>query len=283
MENTILTFLQECDNQLFNKIVRTFATYKKLDFMSISQNDIIMLSPQKAFEYSGDEGDKYFKIWLAGSKIAFVTWANTMIDSQFRWNAKARNNDKRDNGDILGNEPYVSAYLKSNSAIEQCTMVYMFPFEKIPKFGAKKTVVIAPICTEPPKQQQEPKVIVKPPVEKKQNSDEKRVNRHATELERSARRINQLMGHLRDGIRTKSKKIGFRGIEEFYGNLCSEVNSIETTLIRIKSISPESPLIEHYEDKIAQWNLALEELEPQVKAVANYSILGQIASFFDKL
>ena len=130
MENTILTFLQECDDKLFDKIVKTFAFYKKLDFMSISQNDIIMLSPQKAFEYSGDEGDKYFKIWLSGSKIMFVTWANTMIDSQFRWNAKARNNDKRDNRDILGNEPYVTAYLKSNSAIEQCTMVYMFPFEK---------------------------------------------------------------------------------------------------------------------------------------------------------
>ena len=129
MENTILTFLQECDDKLFDKIVKTFAFYKKLDFMSISQNDIIMLSPQKAFEYSGDEGDKYFKIWLSGSKIMFVTWANTMIDSQFRWNAKARNNDKRDNRDILGNEPYVTAYLKSNSAIEQCTMVYMFPFE----------------------------------------------------------------------------------------------------------------------------------------------------------
>lgn len=53
-----------------------------------------------------------------------------MIDNQFRWNAKARNDDKRDDGDIIGNEPYISAYLKSNSAIEQCTMVYMFPFEK---------------------------------------------------------------------------------------------------------------------------------------------------------
>lgn len=283
MENSILTFLKECDNQLFEKIVKAFAYYKKLDFLSIKQGDIIMLSPQKAFEYSGDEGDKYFKIWVSGSKIMFVTWANTMIDSQFRWNAKARNKDKRNNGDILGNEPYVSAYLKSNSAIEQCTMVYMFPFEKIPKIGAKKVAAKAVVCPEPPKQQQESKIVVKPVVEKPQNVEEKRVNRHANELERSARRINQLMGRLKDGIRTKNKKIGFIGIEEFYERLCSEVNAIETTLIRIKALSPQSPLIEHYEDKIAQWNLALEELDPQVKAVANYSILGKIASFFDKL
>lgn len=62
-----------------------------------------------------------------------------MVDSDFRWNAKARNENKRDNKDILGNEPYVSAYLKSNSAIEQCSVVYMFPFEA---FSQKKVEVV---------------------------------------------------------------------------------------------------------------------------------------------
>ena len=97
------------------------------------------MSPQKAFEYAGEEGDKYFKVWMVGSKIAWCTWANSMVDSDFRWNAKARNENKRDNKDILGNEPYVSAYLKSNSAIEQCSVVYMFPFEA---FSKKKVEVV---------------------------------------------------------------------------------------------------------------------------------------------
>ena len=39
----------------------------------------------------------------------------------------------------MGNEPYVSAYLKSNSAIEQCSVVYMFPFEA---FSKKKVEVV---------------------------------------------------------------------------------------------------------------------------------------------
>lgn len=129
----------------------------KLILRDINQSDIIILSPQKAFEYTGEEGDKYFKVWMVGSTIAWCTWANSMVDSDFRWNAKARNENKRDNKDILGNEPYVSAYLKSNSAIEQCSVVYMFPFEA---FSKKKVEVV--------KKVEEKKNEVEKPVKRRQ-------------------------------------------------------------------------------------------------------------------
>ncbi len=138
-ENSVLEYLKANNEVLFDKIVNALRKGKQVNFTDINQSDIIILSPQKAFEYAGEEGDKYFKVWMVGSKIAWCTWANSMVDSDFRWNAKARNENKRDNKDILGNEPYVSAYLKSNSAIEQCSVVYMFPFEA---FSKKKVEVV---------------------------------------------------------------------------------------------------------------------------------------------
>lgn len=138
-ENSVLEYLKANNEVLFDKIVNALRKGKQVNFTDINQSDIIILSPQKAFEYAGEEGDKYFKVWMVGSKIAWCTWANSMVDSDFRWNAKARNENKRDNKDILGNEPYVSAYLKSNSAIEQCSVVYMFPFEA---FSKKKVEIV---------------------------------------------------------------------------------------------------------------------------------------------
>lgn len=138
-ENSVLEYLKANNEVLFDKIVNALRKGKQVNFTDINQSDIIILSPQKAFEYAGEEGDKYFKVWMVGSTIAWCTWANSMVDSDFRWNAKARNENKRDNKDILGNEPYVSAYLKSNSAIEQCSVVYMFPFEA---FSKKKVEVV---------------------------------------------------------------------------------------------------------------------------------------------
>lgn len=138
-ENSVIEYLKANNEALFDKIVNALRKGKQVNFTDINQSDIIILSPQKAFEYAGEEGDKYFKVWMVGSKIAWCTWANSMVDSDFRWNAKARNESKRDNKDILGNEPYVSAYLKSNSAIEQCSVVYMFPFEA---FSKKKVEVM---------------------------------------------------------------------------------------------------------------------------------------------
>lgn len=138
-ENSVLEYLKANNEVLFDKIVNALRKGKRVNFTDINQSDIIILSPQKAFEYAGEEGDKYFKVWMVGSTIAWCTWANSMVDSDFRWNAKARNENKRDNKDILGNEPYVSAYLKSNSAIEQCSVVYMFPFEA---FSKKKVEIV---------------------------------------------------------------------------------------------------------------------------------------------
>ena len=127
-QNSIIEYLKARDPELMDKVVSTFATCRKLDFMSIKQSDIMVLTPEQAYEYKGNEGDKYFKIWMAGDKIAWCTWANSMIDSRFRWNSKETDPEKqRDNTDILGNEPYVSEFIKSWSARKKCTTVYMFP------------------------------------------------------------------------------------------------------------------------------------------------------------
>ena len=138
MENSILRYLKGCDGELYGRIVRTLKVYRGIDFEDIRQEDVMVVSPDKALEYSGEEGDKYFKVWMAGERIAWCTWANTLVDSKFRWNAKARGENKRDNGDLLGNEPYVSAYLKSYDAVKECSTVYMFPFAA---FGKKEEEV----------------------------------------------------------------------------------------------------------------------------------------------
>lgn len=127
--NSIIEYLKVCDRELMDRVVKVFAECRKLDFLSIRQGDIMVVTPEKASEYKGNEGDKYFKIWMAGDKIAWCTWANSMIDSRFRWNSKDADLEKRrDNADILGNEPYVSEFIKSWAATKKCTLVYMFPF-----------------------------------------------------------------------------------------------------------------------------------------------------------
>lgn len=135
MQNNIIGYLKTLDTELMDKIISTFANYKKLDFESIKQSEVMILTPKQAFEYAGDEGDKYFKIWVADNRIAWCTWANTLVDSQFRWNSKARNEQKRDNSDLLGNDPYLSEYLKSYNAIDKCSVVYMFPFAAFSEVG----------------------------------------------------------------------------------------------------------------------------------------------------
>ena len=138
MENSILRYLKGCDGELYGRIVRTLKVYRGIDFEDIRQEDVMVVSPEEAMKYGGEEGDKYFKVWMAGERIAWCTWANTLVDSKFQWNAKARGENKRDNGDLLGNEPYVSAYLKSYDAVKECSTVYMFPFAA---FGKKEEEV----------------------------------------------------------------------------------------------------------------------------------------------
>ncbi|MEE0976416.1 MAG: hypothetical protein UH543_01615 [Bacteroidales bacterium] len=291
MENTILTFLRECDDKLFDKIVKTFAFYKKLDFMSISQNDIIMLSPQKAFEYSGDEGDKYFKIWLSGSKIMFVTWANTMIDSQFRWNAKARNNDKRDNRDILGNEPYVTAYLKSNSAIEQCTMVYMFPFEKFVGIHEK---VNKQEESDKPKRKSSQKSVGEPIVnteftgKQAQAVKVKSITKYIADLKEDAHLVDRWIGDLKGRINNpkKNKEANkWRTPEEDHGRILGQINEVKINVLSIKGLEPNHPLIEFYETKIHDWEITMEELDIKISQMrrSNNSLLGGFIDFINKL
>ncbi|MEE0900373.1 MAG: hypothetical protein UIQ67_06060 [Bacteroidales bacterium] len=291
MENTILTFLRECDDKLFDKIVKTFAFYKKLDFMSISQNDIIMLSPQKAFEYSGDEGDKYFKIWLSGSKIMFVTWANTMIDSQFRWNAKARNNDKRDNRDILGNEPYVTAYLKSNSAIEQCTMVYMFPFKKFVGIHEK---VNKQEESDKPKRKSSQKSVGEPIVnteftgKQAQAVKVKSITKYIADLKEDAHLVDRWIGDLKGRINNpkKNKEANkWRTPEEDHGRILGQISEVKINVLSIKGLEPNHPLIEYYENKIRDWEITMEELDIKISQMrrSNNSLLGGFIDFINKL
>ena len=290
MENTILTFLKECDNQLFEKIVKAFAAYKKLDFSSISQGDIIMLSPQKAFEYSGDEGDKYFKIWLSGSKIMFVTWANTMIDSQFRWNAKARNNDKRDNGDILGNEPYVSAYLKSNSAIEQCTMVYMFPFEK---FVGMHEKVHKQEESDRPKRKSSQKSDREPIVntatitgKRAQEAKVKSITKYTDDLKENAHEVNRLLKQIEGRIKSpKENREANRWStpDEDRENILEEITKVKTSILGIKGLEPNHPLIEFYETKIQDWETKMRKLDPKIKKLkTNTSWFGDLIDYINE-
>lgn len=290
MENTILTFLKECDNQLFEKIVKAFAAYKKLDFSSISQGDIIMLSPQKAFEYSGDEGDKYFKIWLSGSKIMFVTWANTMIDSQFRWNAKARNNDKRDNGDIIGNEPYVSAYLKSNSAIEQCTMVYMFPFEK---FAGIHEKIHKQEESDKPKRKsiqtgREPIANTEFTGKQAQAVKVKSITKYIADLKENAHIVDSWIGDLKGRINNPKKNkesSKYFTLEEDHGRILGQITEVKINVLGIKGLEPNHPLIEFYETKIQDWEITMEELDIKISQMrrSNNSLLGGFIDFINKL
>lgn len=122
-------------NQLFKAVLKHGFTFKNL-----TDAAVIELSPDAAFKFGGTEGDKYLKIWLnKDNQIAFCTWANTMFDINFNWNAKARKaSEKRDNAKIIGTQPYINAYLKSNSAINTLSKVYMIPWDKIGSYKKLK-------------------------------------------------------------------------------------------------------------------------------------------------
>ena len=125
--------------EIWNNIVKAFKV-KKLNFENVKSSKIVEESPEAAFKYGGEEGDKYFKLWMRNEKIAFVTWANTMIDTKFRWNAKAKNAaDKRDNKDIIGTKEDVLGYLKSTPYYKKCTSVFRIPFDA---FGPAATKMV---------------------------------------------------------------------------------------------------------------------------------------------
>lgn len=141
VECDLLNQLYKSGNkQVFDKLFKA-TLLKGFTFKTLKNEDVKIISAKEAFKYGGTEGDKYLKIWLAKDfkTVAFCTWANTMIDDKFRWNAKARNSsDKRDNSAIIGINPYVTEYLKTNDAINQLGGCIMIPFEKLGKYAAFK-------------------------------------------------------------------------------------------------------------------------------------------------
>lgn len=113
--------------QQYNNIIAAFKV-KKLDFTKVDASKIQKLDKRTAFKYGGAEGDKYFKIWMVDDEIAFCTWANTMIDNKFNWNQKGKGAEKRIYADIIGTQPHIDGYFKSNSYLSKITTVYMIPF-----------------------------------------------------------------------------------------------------------------------------------------------------------
>ncbi len=238
-ENSVIEYLKANNEVLFDKIVNALRKGKQVNFTDINQSDIIILSPQKAFEYAGEEGDKYFKVWMVGSKIAWCTWANSMVDSDFRWNAKARNENKRDNKDILGNEPYVSAYLKSNSAIEQCSVVYMFPFEA---FSKKKVEVVKK-------------------VEEKESKVEKSVKKTASEpnskkIEDIIDSLSLLTGWISEKFAPSPTMPGLGMIIRAMDKqqLLRERAEFDTKLMRLKCLDEHNKMIPYFEKKAQEWD-----------------------------
>lgn len=126
----LLIYLQ--NKPVFDRLFK--ATLKKgFAFNKLKETDILKLTPAEAFKYGGKEGDKYIKLWLTSKKeVGIVTWANTMIDDNFNWNAKAKGSDKRDNSKLIGIPTMCQGYLKKTdylfSAFAKC---YMIPFEKL--------------------------------------------------------------------------------------------------------------------------------------------------------
>lgn len=51
-ENSVIEYLKANNEALFDKIVNALRKGKQVNFTDINQSDIIILSPQKAFEYA---------------------------------------------------------------------------------------------------------------------------------------------------------------------------------------------------------------------------------------
>lgn len=122
-----LEFIKDLNPTIYNNIIAAFKV-KKLDFTKVDASKIQKLDQKAAFKYGGTEGDKYFKIWMIDDEIAFCTWANTMIDNRFNWNHKGKGTEKRIYANIIGTQPHIDGYFKSNSYLNNITTVYMIPF-----------------------------------------------------------------------------------------------------------------------------------------------------------
>ena len=224
VQNTILDYLKGCDGGLYGRIVRTLKVYRGIDFEAIGQEDVMVVSPEEAMKYGGKEGDKYFKVWMAGERIAWCTWANTLVDSKFRWNAKTRGENKRDNGDLLGNEPYVSRYLKSYDAAGECSIVFMFPFEAFNKADASNRNV-----------------------EKKRA--EKRVSAGGDD---TAKRVRELLDDLSSlSVDVSKYKDSDRYMRDFAKECRAE---FDNKLMELECIEPGNRMVEYYRQLQQKWD-----------------------------
>ena len=134
-----LLMIYQLNKSVFDRLFK--ATLKKgFTFTKLKENDIVKLTPAEAFKYGGKEGDKYIKLWLTSKKeVGIVTWANTMIDDNFNWNAKARGPDKRNNSKLIGIPTMCQGYLKKTDYLfSTFTRCYMIPFEKLGNYKSFK-------------------------------------------------------------------------------------------------------------------------------------------------
>lgn len=154
----LLESLQDCpslmdiyknNKSVFDRLFK--ATVKKgFSFKPLKENDIMELTPKGAFKFGGTEGDKYIKLWITkDDQVGMVTWANTMIDDNFNWNAKARKAvEKRNNANLIGIDKYTKAYLKSNDAINLFAKVYMIPFDRLGNYKSFKDKTLKSIAAD---------------------------------------------------------------------------------------------------------------------------------------
>lgn len=101
--------------------------YKGYDVSRIPDSVIKKMTPEEAFKLKGKKGDLYFKFWFdKQDKFAFCTWANTMIDSRFRWKHSERSFP-------IGDYTWVNRYMDTNDTIFSLGYAYVIAFDDMPK------------------------------------------------------------------------------------------------------------------------------------------------------
>ena len=167
-----------------------------------------------------------------------------MIDSRFRWNSKETDSEKqRDNTDILGNEPYVSEFIKSWSARKKCTTVYMFPFAAFSEI----------------------KAIVKKP-EKKDNPIAVTEKKGKASTEKSD---EQKIDKLIDCLSELSKSIA--GDLEMGWACNDDITDFQNKLMRLKCLDETNKMIPYFEQMSKDW--------PQQKKKQSKGLITSILDF----
>jgi hypothetical protein len=132
-------YTNAANKQLLNQVFRTLLK-RRYSINGMTDQSVLSRTPEGAYKYKGEEGDKYLKLWCKNGKIVLVTWANTMIDTNFNWDAKATDNTKRDNKDIIGDATSIAAYMKSSKYLQSLDACYMVVFDGMKKLPVKGTI-----------------------------------------------------------------------------------------------------------------------------------------------